>query len=91
MSRTATVDTLPAGRGNGSMQVVSKNCAPFTDCIGEINNTQIDHAKDIDVAMSMYNLIEYSDNNSKTFGGFWQYYRYEPALTDAGARDKFSW
>ena len=43
-----------------------KDCAPFNDCISEINNTQIDHAKQIDVIMSMYNLIEYSNNYSKT-------------------------
>ena len=28
--------------------------------------------------MSMYNLIEYSDDYSKTFGSLWQYYRDEP-------------
>ena len=28
-----------------------KSCAPFTDCISKINNTQIDNAKDIDVVM----------------------------------------
>ena len=39
-----------------------------------MNNTQTDHAKDIDVVMSMYNLIEYSDNYSKTSGSLWQYY-----------------
>ena len=46
--------------------MIFKNCAPFTDCISEINNTQIDNAKDIDLVMPMYNLIEYSDNYSKT-------------------------
>ena len=25
--------------------VIFKNCAPFTDCISEINNTQIDNGK----------------------------------------------
>ena len=45
--------------------VIFKNCAPFTDCISEINNTQIDNAKDIDVVIPMYHLIEYSDNYSK--------------------------
>ena len=39
----------------------------FTDCITEINNTQVDNAKDLDVAMPMYNLTEYSDNYSQTF------------------------
>ena len=28
--------------------------------------------------MPMYNLIEYSDNYSKTSGNLWQYYRHEP-------------
>ena len=48
--------------------VAFKNCAPFTNCVSEINNTQIDNAKDIDIVMPMYNLIEYSDNYSKTSG-----------------------
>ena len=58
--------------------VVFKNCAPFTNCISEINNTQVDNTKDIDIVMRMYNLIEYSDNYSKTSGSLWQYYRDEP-------------
>ena len=28
--------------------------------------------------MPMYNLIEYSDNYSKTFGSLWQYYKDDP-------------
>ena len=28
--------------------------------------------------MSMYNLIEYSDNYSKTSGSLWQYYKDDP-------------
>ena len=58
--------------------VVFKNCAPITNCISEINNTQVDNAKDIDIVMPMYNLIEYSDNYAKTPGSLWQYYRNEP-------------
>ena len=46
-------------------QVTFKIVAPFTDCINEINNTQVDNAKDIDVVMPMYNLIEYSNNYAK--------------------------
>ena len=49
-------------------RVAFKNCAPFINCISEINNTQIDNAKDIDIVMPMYNLIEYSDNYAKTTG-----------------------
>ena len=45
-----------------------KNCAPFVKCINRKNNTEIDNAKDIDIVMPIYNLIEYSDNCSKTSG-----------------------
>ena len=49
-------------------KVIFKNCAPFTNCINRINNIQVDDAHDIDVVMSMYNLIEYSDHHFKTSG-----------------------
>ena len=55
-----------------------KNCAHFTNCISEIHNTQVDNAKDIDIVMPMYNLMEYSDNYAKTTGSLWQYFRDEP-------------
>ena len=58
--------------------VTFKNCAPFTKCISRINNTDIDNAQDIDIVMPMYNLIEYSDNYSKTSGSLWQYYKDNP-------------
>ena len=37
-----------------------------------INNTQVDNAKGIDIVMPMYDLIEYSDNYSKTSGSLWE-------------------
>ena len=43
-----------------------------------MKDTQINKAKDIDIVIPMYNLIEYSDNHAKTFGSLWQYYRDEP-------------
>ena len=58
--------------------LIFKNCAPFTKCISRINNTDIDNAKDIDIVMPMYNLIEYSDNYSKTSAILYQYYKDEP-------------
>ena len=42
--------------------VIFKNCAPFIGCVSEINNTQVDNANGLDVVMSMYNLLEYSNN-----------------------------
>ena len=58
--------------------VILKNCAPFTKCTNRINNTDIDHAQDIDIVMPMYNLIEYSDNYSKTSASLWQFYKDDP-------------
>ena len=55
--------------------IIFKNCVPFTKCISRINNKDIYNAQDIDIVMPMYNLIEYSDNYSKTSGGLWQYYK----------------
>ena len=65
--------------------VIFKNCASFINCKTEINNTEIYNAKDIDIVMPMYDLIEYSDNYSKTSRNLWQYYRDEPNdnLTDS--------
>ena len=69
-----------AAANNTNKKVIFKNYAPFTNCINEINNTQIDNAKDIDIVMPMYNLIEYSDNYAKTIGSLWQYCKDIPAL-----------
>ena len=61
----------PSNRKN----IKIKNCAPFTDCTSEINDTQIDNTKGIDIVIPMHNLIEYSDNYSKTSGSLWPFYR----------------
>ena len=68
-------NTAAAGAAvnNINKGVIFKNCAPFTNCISEINNTQIDNAKDIDIVMPIYNLIECSDNYAKTIRSLWQY------------------
>ena len=73
-----------AAANNTNKKVRFKNCAPFTNCISEINNTQIDNAKDIDIVMPMYNLIEYSDNYAKTTGSLWQYCKDIPARNANG-------
>ena len=41
---------------------IFQNCGPFINCNSEINNTEIDNAKDVDIVMPMYNLIKYSHN-----------------------------
>ena len=79
-------DTAGAGAAanNTNKKVIFKNCAPFTNCISKINNTQIDNAEYIDIVMPMYNLIEYSDNYSKTSGSLWQYCKEIPAVDNDG-------
>ena len=69
---------------NTNKTVISKNCAPFTGCISEINNKQVHNAKYIDIALPMYNLIEYSDSYSKTSRGLWQYCKDIAAVNNNG-------
>ena len=54
-----------------------KNNAPFRSCISKINNTFLDNPEDLDIVMSMYNLLEYSDSYSMTSGSLRNYYRDE--------------
>ena len=57
--------TLGATVNNTNEEVISKNCAPITNCVTEINNTQVDDIQYINIVVSMYTLIEYSDAYSK--------------------------
>ena len=66
-------------------KVIFNNCGPFINCISKINNTQVDNAEYIDIVMPMYNLIQYSENYSKTFGSLWQYCKEIPAVNNNGA------
>ena len=50
-----------------------KNNAPFINCISKINVAKTDNAEDLDVAMRMYNLLEYSKNYRKRTGCLWNY------------------
>ena len=62
---TITVNnTVAAGAdaNNANKKVIFINCALFTDYESKINNVEIDNAKDTDIVMPMYVLIEYSDN-----------------------------
>ena len=72
----ADAEAIAADRNN--KQAILKNSAPFTDCVTEINKTQLDNAKDLNVVMLMYNLTEYSENYSKTSESLWQYWKDVP-------------
>ena len=58
--------------------VTFENNAPFINCISKINGVKIDNGEDLDVVMSMYNLLEHSKNYRKTTGSLWNYYTDEP-------------
>ena len=49
-------------------QVAFKNCVPLTKCITKIDETTIDDAKDLDLVIPMYNLLEYSSSYSDMTG-----------------------
>ena len=83
---TETGDDAATGQADERDRGVTfKNYAPFTKCTSRINGTDIDNARDIDIAMPMYNLIEYSDNYSKTSGSLWQYQKDDPNVNLANS------
>ena len=57
--------------------VAFKICAPFSTCKTVINDVSVDRAEHIYFAMPTYNLIEYSDYYSDTWGSWWQFKRDE--------------
>ena len=79
VNNTAAAD---ANANNTNKKFIFKYCAPLTDCISKINNTQVDNAKVIDILMPMYNLIEYNDNYSETSGSLRQYCKDIPAVNN---------
>ena len=61
----------------GEKTLFFKNNLQLINCTSKINDIKINNAEDVDVVMSMYNLLEYSKNYRKTKGSFWNYYRDE--------------
>ena len=51
VSGTIAVAALAAGGEKNGIQLVFKSFTPFTNCISEINNTQISNAKYVNVIM----------------------------------------
>ena len=68
VNNTAAAD---ADANNTNKKVIFKNCAPFTNCISEVNNKQVDNAKDLDTVIPLYSLLEYSPAYEKTSGSLW--------------------
>ena len=57
---------ITATNGNQNANVKFKNCDPFTKCITHINDEHMDEAKNLDITMSLYKLIEYSGSLKMT-------------------------
>ena len=57
--------------------LILKNNVPFVLCIMKINNELVEDAEDLDIAMPMYSLLEYSKNYRKTIGSLYNYYKDE--------------
>ena len=67
VKRTITIKPAPApvanpDNNNNNKEVIFENCTIFTDWIIEISKTKIDIAKDINLVIPKYNLIEYCNN-----------------------------
>ena len=74
-------------RDKRNRRVILKNNAPFVSCITRINGELIEDADDLDIVMSMYNLLEHSKNYRKIIGSLYNYYRDE--LNDDADENNF--
>ena len=80
-----TITVTAPGVNNGANNIrdkknrplILKNNAQFVSFITRINDELIEDADDLDIVMSMYNLLEYSKNYRKTIGSLYNYYRDE--------------
>ena len=60
-----TITVVRPNNPKRNTAVTFKNNSPFINCISKINGIKIDNAKDLDVLMPRYNLLEYSKNYKK--------------------------
>ena len=63
--------TVTNANNRRNKKLAFKNNAPFRSFISKINDTSIVSAEDLDIAMRVYKLSEYSDNFSMTSGSLW--------------------
>ena len=62
------------------IQMLRLKIVPHFLHVQQIDDTFVDEANYIYIAMPMYSLIEHSDNYSDTSGSLWQFKRYEVLL-----------
>ena len=73
---------ITATGGNANTRVAFKNCASFMKRIIHINDEHVDSTDNLNIIMTMRNLIEYSDNYSDTSGSLWQFKRDEQNMNN---------
>ena len=62
--------------------VALKNCAPFTRCVTHINDEHVETTENLDIIMTMCNLLEYSDNYASSSGSLYQFKKDESSMND---------
>ena len=82
-----TGDIKVAGVG-ADTNAAFKICSPFTRCITHINDKHVETAENLDIIMSMYNLIEYCDSYSDSSGSLCQFKRDESPMNNVGNHSK---
>ena len=75
--------TIRVAAANANTKLALKICARFTKCNLEINDEHVNTAENLDITMSMHNLIEYSDNYQDSSATLYQYKRDEPPEANA--------
>ena len=68
----ARADAVAQRTDERNNQVTFKNCTTFTKGINQINNTQVDNAKYLDIMISMYTPIEFSDYYTNISESLWR-------------------
>ena len=63
-----TITVVRPDNAKRNKAVTFKNNSPFITCISKINGVKIDNAEDLDAAMPIYNLLEYSKKYKETTG-----------------------
>ena len=71
LSYVLVTGDITATGGDVNANFAFRICTPFTRCLTHIDNEHTDTAKNLDIIMSMYNLIEYDEAYSDTFGSLW--------------------
>ena len=67
-----------------NINVAFKTCTPFTRCVTHINYEHAETAENLNIIMSLHNLIEYSDNYAESSGSLYQFKIDESPLNDTG-------